>query len=92
MPPQQMWHSQDFLRVVHSERVSLTHQNCLFTRAQLNGSDRSAFHKAVNCRVSAETQGMYVTMCKYLWMYIYIYIYIYDTVCNTLVFNNTQNM
>ena len=35
-------------------------------RAQLSGSDRGAIHKAVYPRVSAEKQGTYVTVHKYL--------------------------
>ena len=41
-------------------------------RAQLNGNDRDAFHKAICPGGSAKTQGMYVTMCKYLQMCICI--------------------
>ena len=42
------------------------HNVLAHVRAQLNGSDRGAFHKAVYPRVSAEKQGMYVTIHKYL--------------------------
>ena len=68
MPLKQFWHSQDFLRVVDSEMVSPdsselpVHKVLAHVRSQLNGSDRGAFHKAVYPRVSAEKQGMYVTM------------------------------
>ena len=35
---------------------------------QLYGSDRGTVHKAIYPRVSVETQGMYITICKYLWV------------------------
>ena len=41
------------------------HKVLAHVRAQLNGSDRGAFHKAIYPRVSAEKQGTYVKMHKY---------------------------
>ena len=78
MPPQQLWHSKDSLKSI-GFREGLTdssklpvHKVLAYVRAQLNGRDRGALHKAIYPMVSAETQGMYVTVHKYLQMCICI--------------------
>ena len=53
------------------------HKLLAHVRAQLTWSDRGAFYKAVYPRDSAEKQGMYVTMDKYLQAHIYIQMCVY---------------
>ena len=53
------------------------HKVLAHVRAQLNGSDGGAFHKAVYPRARTEKQGMYVTIHKYLQMCICIQTILY---------------
>ena len=64
------------------------HKVLAHVRAQLNGSDRGAFHKAVYPRVIAEKTRSVCNNAQYLQMCIYID----NTVCSTLILDDTQNM
>ena len=65
------------------------HKVLAHVRAQLNGSDIGAFHKAVYLRVSAGKQHKYVTNIQ---TFTDVYMYIDNIVCSTLVLDTTQNI
>ena len=57
--------------LIYSSEVPV-HKILAHVRVQLNGSDRGASHKAVYPRISAEKQGFFVTIHRYLQMCVYI--------------------
>ena len=90
--------SSGFREVLTDSSELPVHKVLAHVKAQLNGSERGAFHKAVYPRVSAEKQGMHVTIHMYLHscnnthIITDVSMYIDSTVCSTIVLDITQNI